>query len=424
MSPVYSANQEQSITRIIFDSLTRCFHPADGDCSPLCSQATGSQLQPRSNQSQPQRPQQEQQQRQQEQKERCQRRRRKQQDDQQQQQQHEQEQQHHADHYIHRKLEIFRTTEEECLREFGVAPGSKAKSSSHTKSKRREHKRGNSDHTFVTNSDDEIKNLTDNLKRSAPQRNGTKKRNSARSGDESRMNTFLRLLNDPLSFITNVQKQYDGSLCFATPVRAASKENVAKMSDWMLTAGEFSARYEFDRGGKCGKETDVDESTASQSHWTEDETITSASYFDQKYSHLVETSPPMLLFDIHRVVVSERETDTILTLAKNRQKAYEARKKSDQCQKEIKTKRSSPCDLIVGVVTKTSPHNSKGSSSKKSNNRTTPTKGDRSEEEYGLTPDRESSSISSNSQDGEQDDPRRCQQPRENFRKPELLTTT
>ena len=276
--------------------------------------------------------------------------------------------------------------------------------------------RGNSDNTFVTNSDDEIKNLTENQKR-----NGTRKRNSFRTGDESRTLTFLRLLRDPLSYITNIQRQYDSSLCFATPVRAASSENVGKLSDWMLTAGEFTARYEFDRGGKCGKVPDVDESTASQSHWTEDETITSASYFDQKYSHLIETTPPILLFDVHRVAVSELETDTILTLAKNRQIAYEARKKSNGGPRESRTLRPSPSDHIFAVVTKTSPRKSTGSSSKKTNNRTSPIRGGSSKEEYDLTPNRKSSSMSSTSQDDEQDDPRRYQQPQENFRKPDIV---
>ncbi|KAL3810865.1 hypothetical protein ACHAXA_005865 [Cyclostephanos tholiformis] len=231
---------------------------------------------------------------------------------------------------------------------------------------------------------------------------------------------------DPLSFITNVQRQYSSSLCFATPVRVASTENVANLSDWMLTAEEFAARYKFDREGKCGGYIvpDVDESSASQSLREEDETITSASYFEQKFSHLIETTPPMLLFDVHRVAVSERDMGAILTLANDRQRAYEAKRNSTNGEKSRnKTPVSSPSDRAVAAMTET-PRKMTGSLSKRSKKCTSPTKDGISRKEYDLAPIGMSSSVSSTSQESEQDDRRRCQRPQRIFREPDIVHFT
>jgi len=340
--------------------------------------------------------------------------------------------QYDADRYIHRKLEIFRTTEEECLAEFGVTPRKKGQSSSHARNNRRGHNRsGSGGATLVASSDDEIKNLTENQKRTYAQAGGTRT-NNAQVRDESLAATFGRLLRDPLGCITNVQGQYNDGLCVATPVRAASRVNVANLSDWKLTAEEFAARYGVDRGGRCGKfdAPDVDESSASLSHWEEEETITSASYFDQKYSHLIETNPPMPLFDDHRVAVSERETDAIFKIAKYKREAHEVnsnRSKSDPQQEggggrsRNTTPRSSPVDHIVAVTTKTP---RRMALSKKFKKGPSPTKGGNTKKGYELAPTGKSSSVSDTSLDGEEHHHRRNQQPQRNFCEPDIVHYT
>ena len=115
-------------------------------------------------------------------------------------------------------------------------------------------------------------------------------------------------------------------LCFATPIRTASIEDVSQLSDSKLTAQEFEAREQRLQEERL-KETfggstqldipDVDESSASNCE--DEETITSASYFDQKYSHVVETNPPMPLFREQRVAVSEYEKDELVRMMKRRE---------------------------------------------------------------------------------------------------------
>ncbi len=421
MSSSYSANQQQtSVAHVILDSLTRCFHPTDGgtslfSCPPRISRTTVVDFPGPSNKPKTQPPSQ---------------------------QPPSQQQppppppppphQYDADRYIHRKLEIFRTTEEECLAEFGVAPRKKGQSSSHTRNNRRGHNRsGSGGATLVASSDDEIKNLTENQKRTSAQAGGTRT-NNAQACDESLAATFGRLLRDPLGCITNVQGQYNDGLCVATPVRAASRVNVANMSDWKLTAEEFAARYGVDRGGRCGRfgAPDVDESSASLSHLEEEETITSASYFDHKYSHLIETSPPMPLFDDHRVAVSERETDAIFKIAKNKREAHEVnsnRSKTDPQKgggggrSRNTTPRSSPADHIVAVITKTP---RRMTLSKKSKKGSSPAKGGNTKKGCDLAPMGKSSSVSDTSHDGEQHHHRHNQQPQRNFCEPDIVHYT
>jgi hypothetical protein len=402
----YSDNQQQaSVAQVIFDSLTRCFHPTDGEggslfsCPPRSSRSSRTTVvefppqtavaPPESSrgssnklktqpQPPPSPPQQQQQQR-----------------------------QYDADRYIHRKLEIFRTTDEECLAEFGVVPGNKAQSSSHARSNRRGH--------LVVSSDDEIDNLTEKQKRMSDL--GNSKQTNSQVRDESFAVTVIRLLREPLSCITNVQRQYNSSLYFATPVRAASRENVTKLSDWRLTAEEFAARYGGDKGCKC------DESIASQSHLEEEETITSASYFDQKYSHIIETTPPMSLFNDHRVAVSEIETDAILKIANNKREAYEANSIRTRRRSKSTTPRSSPTDNIVAVITK-KPRKMTASLSKRSKKGSSPTKGGNTKKVYDLAPTGKSSSVSSTSLDGEQHRHRHRQQPQRDFREPVIVHYT
>lgn len=222
--------------------------------------------------------------------------------------------QYDADRYIRRKLEIFRTTDKE-LAEMGLPPrrqGHQARSSSRSN---RGHTRNRSDNTLAYSSDDEIAHLTRNQHRKKQDGNNVKGCNA--QNDSNPIAAFARILRDPFSCISEVQKPL--GLCFATPIRASSAENVANMSDWKLTSEEFAARHQDGGRFRCNRLTvdvpDVDESSAS---CEEEETITSASYFEQKYSHLIETNPPMPLYPDQRIAVSEFETEEIFKMIKRR----------------------------------------------------------------------------------------------------------
>jgi len=128
-------------------------------------------------------------------------------------------------------------------------------------------------------------------------------------------------------------------LCFATPVRSPSREDVSTLSDWKLTAEEFEARRraqaEAEAAIACHADVKrclydsgdenlrgiphVEESSASSVVGEgEEETITSASYFEAKYSHVVQTTPPMPLYDENRILVSESREGEILRLVERR----------------------------------------------------------------------------------------------------------
>ena len=95
-------------------------------------------------------------------------------------------------------------------------------------------------------------------------------------------------------------------------------EDIFNLSDWKLTAGKFDARLErYLCKNRCTTNVpDVDESRASLDYCDDEETITFASYFDKKYSHLVRTNPPMPLFRYQRITVSDFETDKFFRLVK------------------------------------------------------------------------------------------------------------
>jgi len=111
-----------------------------------------------------------------------------------------------------------------------------------------------------------------------------------------------------------------GFLCFATPVRTASgDEDASNLPDDRLTADEFLSRHGQHGGGGagCGGPSAfgvgvavTPESSAASfssspqyygrkntSHTMEEEsTANSTFYLDQKYSHVIQTRPPMPLF--------------------------------------------------------------------------------------------------------------------------------
>mmetsp|Transcript_3674 Transcript_3674/g.9315 ORF Transcript_3674/g.9315 Transcript_3674/m.9315 type:complete len:478 (+) Transcript_3674:138-1571(+) len=236
--------------------------------------------------------------------------------------------QYDADRYIHRKLEIFRTTEED-LAEMGIALPPK---------KRGHHRRGTgrSANTLVESSvassdGDEIATLTSNHKRKEKEiRDGTTSPNN-RNSNENYIATIVGFLKDPFSCVAEVQKPI--TVCFATPVRTSSPEDISKLSDWKLTAKEFAMRHQerVNKSFRCDEFSMVDDDAvppeADESSVSlegcddhdEENTMTSASYFDQKYSHVVETNPPMPLFAGQRITVTENHTDEIFRLVKRRE---------------------------------------------------------------------------------------------------------
>lgn len=233
--------------------------------------------------------------------------------------------QYDADRYIHRKLEIFRTTDEECIAAFGISRPRPSPSSARNARRpsmqtnngqsRSRGERNSNSNTLVSSSDEEISNLANNQRRLSEEEreNRGKCYNLDNSGNF--VASILRMLQDPLSCITNVDKHYNysgGGLCFANPVRMAETENVSNLSDWRLTAKEFVARYQDVRAAA----DDIPDVVASSA--SEEATMTSASYFDQKYSHVIEKNPPVPLFHEHRVAVSEFDTEGVLKIVERR----------------------------------------------------------------------------------------------------------
>jgi hypothetical protein len=239
-------------------------------------------------------------------------------------------QQYDADRYIHRKLEIFRTTDEDCIAAFGIPrprPSSPAmrharRSSSRSKDNNssRTEGRDRKSNTLVSSSDEEISNLAKNQKRLEEEQRKSQKTEYAGTFVES----LFRIMQDPLSCITNVDKHYNysgGGLCFANPVRMAEPENVSNISDWRLTAKEFRKKYQDGKPDNPAKTTDDDLPDAVASNASEEATMTSASYFDQKYAHIIEKNPPLPLFHEYLVDVSENNTNGVMKILERRRGA-------------------------------------------------------------------------------------------------------
>jgi len=114
---------------------------------------------------------------------------------------------------------------------------------------------------------------------------------------------------------TEAQKPF--GLCFATPVRTASQENLANLSDDKLTDDEFLCRHHGRRNGGGGNNSaTISPGDMDQSSYCEDETISSTLYFDQKYSHVVQTRAPMPLFQEHMLSCSESRNDELSKIIK------------------------------------------------------------------------------------------------------------
>lgn len=105
-------------------------------------------------------------------------------------------------------------------------------------------------------------------------------------------------------------------LCFATPVRTASPEDVGRLPDDTLTDDEYAERY-------GGTEAVLAAPEALETSYNEDETITSTLYFDHRFSHLPQNRPPMPLFTEDKLSLSpgaggDGRSDAITRMMRNR----------------------------------------------------------------------------------------------------------
>ena len=212
-----STSQQPNVVQAILDSLTRCFNPSDGDESNRCphqagcvfggdkqsngrrSSSGGRGLDKGSSDNL--------------------------------------KAQYDADRYIHRKLEIFRTSEED-LAKLGIINGSPKKKQQQRGSHHRRERSANSPNTLICSSSDEIANLAKAHKSAAVQ--GPGGHPNGAQNDSNPVADFVNLLRDPFGCLSVAQQPF--GLCFATPIRTASIEDVSQLSDSKLTAQEFEAR--------------------------------------------------------------------------------------------------------------------------------------------------------------------------------------
>lgn len=193
---------------------------------------------------------------------------------------------------LKRKLEIFRTKDDDVSK-----PSTQARSRSRASSTPEE---------FVepTSSEEEIANLTNNRKRFACGLNTTAK--------DSPMMTSIA------NFFNFGQSQPFG-LCFATPVRTSSAEKADKFTDDQLTTDEFISRHKNATPVTPELELSLDTSdVTSKADMGEDDTITSTLYFDQKYAHVIQTRPPMPLFASQAVPCENYKSDDLTRIIKKK----------------------------------------------------------------------------------------------------------
>ena len=114
------------------------------------------------------------------------------------------------------------------------------------------------------------------------------------------------------SGVVNLFRQAQKGLCFATPVRTASPEDIANLSDDKLTDDEFLFRHPMAKKD-IAQVSPTDTQQDLNCSYNEEETITSTLYFDQKYSHIVQTRPPMPLFQ-ENMLSSESRTDELTNI--------------------------------------------------------------------------------------------------------------
>lgn len=120
-------------------------------------------------------------------------------------------------------------------------------------------------------------------------------------------------------------------LCFATPVRAASPEDVDTLSDDCLTTEEFLDRHARSSSPNGAPDLIKDSLQGSDS-MSEDgektvETVNSTLYFESKYNNFTQTSPPMPLFASQSISVTETKTNEISEMIKRRHEEHHKSKR-------------------------------------------------------------------------------------------------
>mmetsp|Transcript_22390 Transcript_22390/g.46085 ORF Transcript_22390/g.46085 Transcript_22390/m.46085 type:complete len:513 (+) Transcript_22390:602-2140(+) len=177
---------------------------------------------------------------------------------------------------------------------------------------------------------------------------------------EGPMSSFARFFN-----ITPPPMSY--GLCFATPVRSYAPDDFGNLSDDKLTADEFIQRHGGVQIGRVARsnhdtpelETSIDGSVSEG--FVEDETITSTLYFDQKYSHVVQTRPPMPLFHSQIIQCSESKTDELTRMIEERKLGGSLQGKSSnvsygsQSPPKVITPKNTKRRDTSGVFSKTTP---------------------------------------------------------------------
>ena len=143
---------------------------------------------------------------------------------------------------------------------------------------------------------------------------------------DSPISNVARLFNMGSSSLAEAAQKSPFGLCFATPVRASSHEDVNTLDEDALTAEEFLERQQQQQQQHQKKKANQpiglhaneitpdhhhhnNNNTTTDSSYNEEETITSTLYFDAKYSHLVQTRPPMPLFREDMLVRSSDDGD-------------------------------------------------------------------------------------------------------------------
>lgn len=134
-------------------------------------------------------------------------------------------------------------------------------------------------------------------------------------------------------------------LCFATPVRAASPEDIATLSDDKLTTDEFLERHRRSPSGAPDLlKDDSLEGSDSTSSDDDVETVESTLYFESKYNHFLQTKPPMPLFHAQSIPVSPSKTDELAETIRRRSEesiSSSSRKKGSRSKKRLAPRKKS-----------------------------------------------------------------------------------
>ena len=125
----------------------------------------------------------------------------------------------------------------------------------------------------------------------------------------------------------------------------------------------------------------------------EEQTMTSASYFDQKYSHIKITNPPMLLYTEHRVKYEEYD-DHIFQIVERRKKGYNVHTTTTASSTSGGSRRGSPTTSNIKKNSKLLESKFKARRDKRKNSIN---KGNKRKDDENVVPLAKSSSVSADS---------------------------